>query len=89
MVILETKGDHCTCRTKSHRILEDISQTMLRTVIPRKTGATVMIVRGQYRGKLATLEQIGRHEATVKLLGTISKPFDISLDDISELYSRQ
>lgn len=48
-----------------------------------------MIVRGQYRGKLASLEQIGRHEATVKLLGTISKPFDISLDDISELYSRQ
>lgn len=83
VVILETADERCTCRTKSRQILEDVPQSILRTVIPRNSDR-VMVLRGPYKGKQATIEDSDRRSATIKLVGTISKSFSLKLDDISE-----
>lgn len=88
VVILSTDGDKCTCRTKNHKVLENVPQSILRTVMPRSNDDLVMIVRGPNRGQLASIEHLGRHDATVKLVGKIFKPLNLSLDDICEYYDR-
>lgn len=84
--ILKTYGKRCTCKCSNKKILEDISQSMLRTVIPRGS-EYVMILRGDYKGKLARIKETDRHRNTVlvSLSGTISKPISLSMDDVSEL----
>ena len=87
VVIVETSGKKCTCQTKSKRILKDVPQSMLRTVIPHDS-AYVMILWGKYKGKLAKIDHINWKEntATVKISGLMVPTISISLDDISEYY---
>ncbi|XP_040201066.1 G-patch domain and KOW motifs-containing protein-like, partial [Rana temporaria] len=45
----------CICRTESGRILEDIKQKKLETVIPKEEGAHVMVVLGKHRGQVGRI----------------------------------
>ncbi|KAH9497920.1 hypothetical protein DERF_013858 [Dermatophagoides farinae] len=88
VVITETRHNECICRAKDKKILSNITQSMLRTVIPSLSDPNiyVMILRGKYRGKLAKIKDVDwKHEkAMINLMGYISKPFAIALDNISE-----
>nr|XP_027201922.1 G-patch domain and KOW motifs-containing protein-like [Dermatophagoides pteronyssinus] len=88
VVIMETRGNECICRTKDKKILNNVTQSMLRTVIPSLSDPSiqVMILRGRYQGKLAKIDTVDwKHEqAMINLTGYISKPFSIALDDITE-----
>lgn len=88
-VITETSGRKCTCKCDSKRTLENISQSMLRTVIPRGS-EYVMVLRGENRGKLGRIKEVNRKQNTaiVQLSGVITKPLTLSLDDISEFYDK-
>lgn len=85
---METRGHECICRTKDKKILNNVQQSMLRTVIPSLSDPSihVMILRGRYRGKLAKIDDVDwkRETAIINLMGYISKPFSIALDYISE-----
>ena len=60
----------CICRTEEGKVLEELCQSMLETVIPRGESAHVMIVKGTHLGKVRTPSLIG-----TRLVG----PYYISL----------
>uniref|UniRef100_A0A803K356 G-patch domain and KOW motifs-containing protein n=1 Tax=Xenopus tropicalis TaxID=8364 RepID=A0A803K356_XENTR len=45
----------CSCRTESGRILDDMRQDMLETIIPKEEGEHVMVVLGKYRGMVSDI----------------------------------
>ncbi|GIY03614.1 g-patch domain and KOW motifs-containing protein, partial [Caerostris extrusa] len=52
MVVVDVMSSKsCFCKTDDGRILDDISPSMLETVIPRHENAYVMIVQGKYSGE--------------------------------------
>ncbi|XP_044124225.1 G-patch domain and KOW motifs-containing protein [Bufo gargarizans] len=53
----------CVCRTESGRILEDITQDMLETVIPKEEGDHVMVVLGKHRGQVGKILHRERHKS--------------------------
>ena len=54
MIIEDVIGPgECICRTDEGRVLENVQQTMVETVIPRSDPAYVMVVGGQYQGKVS------------------------------------
>ncbi|XP_061470264.1 G-patch domain and KOW motifs-containing protein [Rhineura floridana] len=46
------KPDTCVCRTEEGRILDGIPESMLETVIPRSDSDWVMVVLGEYAGRV-------------------------------------
>ncbi|KAJ8259448.1 hypothetical protein GJAV_G00169380 [Gymnothorax javanicus] len=52
----------CVCRTEEGRLLEDVQQRMLETVVPRKDSDFVMVVRGKYRGQVGRILQRDREK---------------------------
>jgi len=63
-------SEQCVCEDASGRLLEGVSTRLLETVVPRQTGAHVMVVRGPQRGQVgAVLERDTRRcRTTVQLL---------------------
>nr|DBA21644.1 TPA: hypothetical protein GDO54_018253 [Pyxicephalus adspersus] len=61
----------CVCRTENGRILEDLKQDMLETVIPKEEGAYVMVVLGKYRWQVGKILHRDRQKsrALVQLQG--------------------
>jgi len=47
--------NRCICRTTEGRLLEDVHQQDLETVVPKTENALVMIVHGKYRGHIGKL----------------------------------
>ncbi|XP_052284574.1 G-patch domain and KOW motifs-containing protein-like [Dreissena polymorpha] len=78
--------DHCVCKTEDGKILEDISQTMLETIVPKSDSAYVSIVSGKYRGQIAHV--LGRdkkkYSAMLQLLSDRDKVLQIDYDSICE-----
>lgn len=70
------------CLTPTPQALE---QSQLETVVPKKEGARVMIVRGRLRQRLATMLKKNNETglAAVQLLDELSVE-KLSLDDIAE-----
>ncbi|XP_064473645.1 G-patch domain and KOW motifs-containing protein-like [Ornithodoros turicata] len=47
----------CLCNTEDGKILEDVTASMLETVIPRKSPGYVMVLTGRYCGQVGTVVQ--------------------------------
>ncbi|XP_067408291.1 G-patch domain and KOW motifs-containing protein [Emydura macquarii macquarii] len=64
--------DTCVCRTEEGRVLDDIQEAMLETVIPRGAADRVMVVLGEHAGKVGQILQRDhqRSQALVQLQGT-------------------
>lgn len=76
----------CTCRTENDRYLEDISPSMLETVIPRSENSYVMIVQGKHSGELCSILQKDKSKclATVQFLSDRGQALQIEYDSICE-----
>ncbi|KAM3909908.1 G-patch domain and KOW motifs-containing protein-like [Leptodactylus fuscus] len=74
----------CVCRTDSGRILEDIRQDMLETVIPKDEGEHVMVVLGRHRGQVGKILHRERQKsrALVQLEGESDDAVTFSYDVI-------
>ncbi|CAG0881022.1 unnamed protein product [Darwinula stevensoni] len=77
--------DICTCKTKDGKLLEDVSPSMLETVIPRGDEPLVMILRGKYDGQIGVLEEKDKRRcvATLRIWGR-SKVVHLDYDDVCE-----
>ncbi|XP_069842911.1 G-patch domain and KOW motifs-containing protein [Dendropsophus ebraccatus] len=74
----------CVCRTESGRILEDIKQNMLETVIPKDEGDHVMVVLGKHRGQVGKIvhREKQKSRALVQLEGDIDDAVSFNYDVI-------
>lgn len=77
---------HCTCKTENGKYLEDISPSMLETVIPRTEPSYVMIVQGKYTGELCTILERNKSKclATVQFLSDRDQALELEYDSICE-----
>ncbi|GBN13587.1 G-patch domain and KOW motifs-containing protein [Araneus ventricosus] len=76
----------CSCKTDDGKYLDDISPSMLETVIPRDESAYVMIVQGKYSGELCTILKKDRSNcvATVQFLSDRNKALKVEYESICE-----
>ncbi|NXO05071.1 GPKOW protein, partial [Rhinopomastus cyanomelas] len=61
--------DSCVCRTDEGRLVENLRESMLETVIPRGEADWVMVVQGEHRGKIGRIleREPGQSRALVQL----------------------
>ncbi|XP_012675586.2 G-patch domain and KOW motifs-containing protein [Clupea harengus] len=45
----------CVCRTEEGRLLDDVKQAMLETIVPKKDTDYIMVVLGQHRGQVGRI----------------------------------
>ncbi|XP_068104468.1 G-patch domain and KOW motifs-containing protein [Hyperolius riggenbachi] len=76
----------CVCRTENGRILEDIKQNMLETLIPKEEGGYVMVVLGKHRGQVGRILHRDRQKsrALVQLQGDHDDAVTLSYDVICQ-----
>jgi len=67
----------------SELLKENIKQSSLETVVPRRGGGLVMVVRGQHKGLKAKLLEKGSGVVVVQLESDLSV-IRLSFDDIAE-----
>ncbi|XP_056393633.1 G-patch domain and KOW motifs-containing protein isoform X2 [Hyla sarda] len=74
----------CVCRTENGRILEDIKQDMLETLIPKEEGDHVMVVLGKHRGQVGRIlhREKQKSRALVQLEGENDDAVNFSYDVI-------
>ncbi|GFQ70416.1 g-patch domain and KOW motifs-containing protein [Trichonephila clavata] len=87
MVVYDVMSSkHCSCKTDDGKYLDDISPSMLETVIPRDENAYVMIVQGKYSGELCTILKKDKSKciATVQFLSDRNQALKIEYDSICE-----
>ncbi|XP_070558433.1 G-patch domain and KOW motifs-containing protein-like [Ptychodera flava] len=78
--------DSCSCRTDDDKLLEDLKQEMLETLIPKADPGHVMIVTGKYKGQVGTILKKDKANciAHVELLSDRSKIKKLDYDSICE-----
>jgi len=87
--VLDRKGN-CTCRTESGKILDDLCESMLETVIPKSTGASYVMItshgKNEHDGKLARIleKDKAKSRAFLQLIEDREIVVDLSFDDICE-----
>ncbi|XP_066566183.1 G-patch domain and KOW motifs-containing protein [Amia ocellicauda] len=76
--------DTCVCRTEEGRLLDDVKQTMLETVVPKSDSDTVMVVLGQHRGQVGRVLQRERDRcrALVQLDRVEHQVFRLDYDSV-------
>ncbi|KAM4609682.1 G-patch domain and KOW motifs-containing protein [Polymixia lowei] len=55
----------CVCRTEEGRLLDDVKQAMVETVVPKKDSDTIMVVLGEHRGQVGHILQRDRDRCKV------------------------
>merc|ERR1712179_757475 len=62
-------NESCDCRTDEGKLVEDIRTDKVETLIPKKDGGRVMVVRGERKGELGQVigRDKGKYLATVQL----------------------
>eukprot|EP00111_Clytia_hemisphaerica_P009452 TCONS_00027729-protein len=84
-----TTKDRCDCETDEKRLLEDIRQKDLETLIPKNKGAYVCMVAGKYKGKFGKLLDRNKRDSTADIQLTSNKRITtLSYDDICEYVDR-
>ncbi|CAI9740198.1 G-patch domain and KOW motifs-containing protein-like [Octopus vulgaris] len=78
--------ENCICKTDEGRLLEEISQRMLETVIPKDSPGFVMILSGKYKGQVGEVlkKDKSKCEATLQLVGEQDTIIKMDYDSISE-----
>uniref|UniRef100_A0A3B4A833 G-patch domain and KOW motifs-containing protein n=1 Tax=Periophthalmus magnuspinnatus TaxID=409849 RepID=A0A3B4A833_9GOBI len=74
----------CVCRTEEGRLLDDIKQDMLETIIPKSENDAVMVVLGEHRGQVGRILQRDKSKckAMVQLDRYEEKVFTLDYDII-------
>ncbi|XP_060930801.1 G-patch domain and KOW motifs-containing protein [Limanda limanda] len=47
----------CVCRTEEGRLLDDVKQDMLETIVPKRDDEAIMVVLGEHRGQVGHILQ--------------------------------
>eukprot|EP00118_Oscarella_pearsei_P000570 m.5273 g.5273 ORF g.5273 m.5273 type:complete len:455 (+) comp12698_c0_seq2:127-1491(+) len=78
--------DRCVCKTDEGKLLEDVPQKVLETVVPRQTNAVVSIVLGKHKGQLGKVIERNKSKcrAEVQLLRDRNKLVRLDYGQISE-----
>ncbi|XP_070695664.1 G-patch domain and KOW motifs-containing protein [Pempheris klunzingeri] len=74
----------CVCRTEEGRLLDDVKQDMLETIIPKNENDSVMVVLGEHRGQVGRILQRDKNKcrAMVQLDRYDEKVFTLEYDSI-------
>ncbi|XP_029912662.1 G-patch domain and KOW motifs-containing protein [Myripristis murdjan] len=74
----------CVCRTEEGRLLDDVKQTMLETIVPKNESDAIMVVLGEHRGQVGRILQRDRNKcrAMVQLDRYEEKVFTLDYDSI-------
>ncbi|KAJ8046817.1 G-patch domain and KOW motifs-containing protein [Holothuria leucospilota] len=85
-VVDVVRRDICSCRTDEGKLLEDISENMLETLIPRTEPGYIMVVQGKYTGQVGTILNKDKRkcEADVQMLRDRDQIVKLSYDSICE-----
>lgn len=74
----------CVCRTEEGRLLDDVKQDMLETIIPKSEYDSIMVVLGEHRGQVGRILQRDKNKckAMVQLERYEEKVFSLEYDTI-------
>ncbi|XP_029993707.1 G-patch domain and KOW motifs-containing protein [Sphaeramia orbicularis] len=74
----------CVCRTEEGRLLDDVKQNMLETIVPKHEDDSIMVVLGDYRGQVGRILQRDKNKcrAMVQLDRYEEKVFTLDYDSI-------
>ncbi|KAK5864135.1 hypothetical protein PBY51_001098 [Eleginops maclovinus] len=74
----------CVCRTEEGRLLDDVKQSMLETIIPKHESESIMVVLGEHRGQVGRILQRDKNKcrAMVQLDRHEEKLFTLDYDII-------
>ncbi|XP_028309784.1 G-patch domain and KOW motifs-containing protein [Gouania willdenowi] len=74
----------CVCRTEEGRLLDDVKQNMLETIVPKCEQDSVMVVLGEHRGQVGRILQRDKNKcrAMVQLDREEEKVFTLDYDTI-------
>ncbi|XP_046896833.1 G-patch domain and KOW motifs-containing protein [Hypomesus transpacificus] len=74
----------CVCRTEEGRLLDDVKQGMLETIVPKRDSEAIMVVLGEQRGQVGRILQRDRDrcKAMVQLDRYEEKVFTLDYDSI-------
>lgn len=74
----------CVCRTEEGRLLDDVKQDMVETIIPKSECDSVMVVLGEHRGQIGRILQRDKNKckAMVQLDRYEEKVFTLDYDTI-------
>ncbi|KAL6119336.1 gpkow [Pungitius sinensis] len=74
----------CVCRTEEGRLLDDVKQNMLETIIPKSEDDAIMVVLGEHRGQVGRILQRDKNKcrAMVQLDRNEEKLFTLDYDTI-------
>ena len=88
VLVTNVNENKIECRTDSKKYV-DIKAKYLETVIPKESGSYVMIVEGQFRGKIAEMlrKNNDKSKATLRILNDEELVLDLSYDDICQCSS--
>ncbi|XP_067449066.1 G-patch domain and KOW motifs-containing protein [Thunnus thynnus] len=72
----------CVCRTEEGRLLEDVKQNMLETIVPKSEYDSIMVVLGEHRGQVGRILQRDKNKcrAMVQLDRFEEKIFTLDYD---------
>ncbi|XP_041859814.1 G-patch domain and KOW motifs-containing protein [Melanotaenia boesemani] len=74
----------CVCRAEEGRLLDDVKQDMLETIVPKSEYDSVMVVLGEHRGQVGRILQRDKNKcrAMVQLDRYEEKVFTLDYDSI-------
>ncbi|KAM9341827.1 G-patch domain and KOW motifs-containing protein [Pholidichthys leucotaenia] len=74
----------CVCRTEEGRLLDDVKQDMLETIVPKSENDSIMVVLGEHRGQVGRILQRDKNKcrAMVQLDRCEEKVFTLDYDSI-------
>ncbi|XP_074538255.1 G-patch domain and KOW motifs-containing protein [Halichoeres trimaculatus] len=74
----------CVCRTEEGRLLDDVKQDMLETIVPKSENDSIMVVLGEQRGQVGRILQRDKNKcrAMVQLDRYEEKVFTLDYDCI-------
>ncbi|MCI4381148.1 hypothetical protein PGIGA_G00248390 [Pangasianodon gigas] len=74
----------CVCRTEEGRLLDDVKQTMLETIVPKGDADSIMVVLGEHRGQVGHILKRDKEKcrAMVQLERYEEKVFTLDYDSI-------
>lgn len=76
----------CVCRTEEGRLLDDVKQDMLETIVPKSEYDLIMVVLGEHRGQVGRILQRDKNKckAMVQLDRYEEKLFTLDFDSICQ-----
>ncbi|XP_056130592.1 G-patch domain and KOW motifs-containing protein [Lampris incognitus] len=73
----------CVCRTEDGRLLDDVKQEMLETVVPKNDSDVIMVILGEHRGQVGRVLQRDRDRCRAMVqLDRYEEVFTLDYDSI-------